>query len=183
MSFDTTKYLADPSDLADRLGVDAQNKELLLALRRVSDRFRGAVHHPVHRVEDETIYLSGDGGPSLQLPAAPIIGTPTITHGARPMIVQIGYRSGLLRCDNGFPDGLENIEVTYTHGYFEIPGDIQDAVLEVAEAACTHRPGVDLITTGNETVRFNSAIAAGGTTPLWADAVAKYIIGGNGDRA
>lgn len=177
-------YLAAPSDLAERLGLTGTTPPVLLALRRVSDRFRGEVGHPVHLVTDDEYWASGDGSASLHLPAAPVIGTPTITLDGTPVTgFQVGRRAGLIRRTTGcWPDGLDNILVTYTHGYPSIPGDIQDAVLDVAEAACNLQAGIESVTTGGESVKFVTAIAAGGSTEAWTNAVAKYKLG-EGDRS
>lgn len=182
---DTTKYLADPALLAQKLDVDVSDPNLLTVLRRVSNRFRDAVGHPVHRVDDDEVFLSGDGGPALQLPATPVLGDPQITHnGAEVTGVQVGRRSGLLRRVGGWPVGLENIRVVYSHGYDpeDIPGGIEDAVLEMAEIVYTLKYGVGTIASAGDTITFLAAMSAGGTTPAWDDAVSKYSRG-SGDQA
>lgn len=184
-AFDTTKYLADPAELARRSGKPATDLGLLDALRRASDRFRGAVHHPVHLVTDDEFWASGDGGAILQLPAAPILGTPTVDLEGAVAVTDFrtGRRTGMLQRAAGWPHGLEMFRVVYTHGYAEIPGDVQDAVMESAESTLAMAAGVESVSTGSESVKFVSALAAGGTSALWESTVAKYIIGGNGDRS
>lgn len=172
------EYLADPATLASKVDAEPGDQKVTSTLRRVSDRFRGAVHHPVHLVNDDLVFLSGDGGPALKVPATPIVGTPTVTvNGAEVTDFQIGRAAGLLRRPHGWPDGLENVAVEYSHGYPMIPADIQDAVLEMAEIAYTLKYGVDTIASSGDSVRFIQALAAGGTTPAWQDAVAKYYRG------
>ena len=171
----TEGALASAADLAQRLGTDAADPDLLLALRRASDRFRGEVGYPVNLVEDDTIHLSGDGTETLLLPGRPVIGNPTITVWGDPVQgVEIGRRAGILYRYGGWPRGLDNIEVTYTHGWAVIPTDIQDAVLDVAELAAVIQPGIESVDTGNERVKFLNRMIDNGTTRTWARVLAKY---------
>jgi hypothetical protein len=175
--------LADEDDLATKLGVPATDGKLQLALKRASDRFRGAVGHPVTQVEDDIIELDGNGSHSLLLPAAPIIGTPVVTvDGAAVTDFSVSRSRGMLRRRGCvWPDDLGNIEVTYTHGYDQIPGDIEDAVLEQAELQFQILAGVAQMSLGSESFAFG-AQATVGTTQRWSDAVARYQIG-RGDRS
>jgi hypothetical protein len=61
---------------------------------------------------------------------------------------------------------------------------VQDVVLDAAgiglDAASA---AVQSVTTGSETVQFNTAfLQSGGTTSLWAEVVDKYRINAAGDR-
>lgn len=178
------ELLADPSDLSIRTGLAADDPELELALRRATHDFRAAVSHPVTRVTDDTIYLSGSGTASLQLPARPVIGTVDIMIDDTEIPAtryELGREAGLVRLKHGvWPDGLDNIAVTYTHGHLptKIPGDIASAVLEAAELSLNTTAGVDQITTAGESVR----LSANGTTTQWAATVARHGIG-RGDRS
>lgn len=184
--WDTSKYLADPAQLAERTGADPSDPALLLALERATNRFIGAIGYRPQHTPETVFYLSGDGGRTLALPVAPI-GTPRVfIDGAElpPGAYSVARRAGILCRRAGWPDGLENIEVRVSYGYEEIPGDIQDAVLEAAEIGSTILPGVDSITTGDETIRFHGARSGGraaGVTALWADTVEKYRLGWEGD--
>lgn len=175
--------LADADDLATKLDVPATDGKLLLALKRASDRFRGAVGHPVTKVEGDTIELDGNGSHSLLLPAAPIIGTPVVTvDGAAVSDFSVSRSRGMLRRRSTvWPDDLGNIEVTYDHGYEDVPGDIADAVLEQAELQFQILAGVAQMSLGSESFAFG-AQATVGITQRWADAVATYQIG-RGDRS
>lgn len=184
---DTSDLLAAPSDLATRLdGIDETDPKLIDALRRLSDRFRGEVGHHVSLVVDETIYLSGKGGRGLLLPATPIVGNPTVRIDGTVVPAshyEVGRRDGILRHRTGWPEGLENIEVTYTHGYSQIPGDIADAILEMAELFFSMTVGIESVTTASESVKIANSLINGGTTSTWSNVVAKYMRGGNSDRS
>lgn len=175
--------LAAPSDLAQKTGIPETDPDLVLALKRASNRFRGAVNHPVTLVTDDVVYLPGDGSSALRLPAAPIVGVPVVkVDGVTVTDFQTGRNAGILRRAAGWPDGLDIIEVTYTHGYAFIPSDIADLVLEVAEAALNMQAGIESIATGNESVKINNKMIGGGVTDLWETTVAKYALG-RGDRS
>lgn len=183
MQTEQTTPLALATDLAAKLGVPAEDGKLLLALSRASERFRGAVHHPVSLVENEQIELDGNGTYSLLLPAAPIVGTPTVkVAGAAVYDFSISRSRGMLRRRGAvWPDDLGNIEITYSHGLDKIPGYVQDAVLEQAELQYQILPGIAQMTLSGESFAFGSQ-ATVGVTQRWADAVARQQLN-RGDRS
>jgi len=171
----TNGALASAEDLALRLGLSETEPSLLLALHRISDRFRGLVGYPVSKTEDDEVWLSGNCTSTLLLPGRPIIGDPVVEIGGEAATgVEVGRMAGILRRRAGWPDGLDNIRVMYTHGYTNIPRDIQDAILDVAEAAAVLQPGVEQIDTGDESVKFLNRMIDTGTTETWKQAVQKY---------
>lgn len=174
--------LADPNRLALRLHVGQDDPHLREALQRASDRFAGAIGYPVHLVQDDTVYLSGNGSPSLHLPARPVQGTPTVKVDGVPVDgVQVGRAAGIIRLTSGcFPDGLDNVEVTYTHGWAVPPADIADAVLEQAELIHRILVGVSAVQAGSEQISFFATMQTG-VTQLWVDTVKRYAL--RGDRA
>lgn len=181
-----TTPLAQAKDLAILLDLPANDPRLDLALRRASDAFVGAVHHPVIRTMAARL-LRGDGGPELQLPARPVHSA-TITLGDRdthvvatPEVITgpvvLDGHLGILTRSGRWPRGAM-IHVTYDAGYdpYEIPGDIQDVVLEraahIAETLGLYRQE----SVGSVSVTTETA-AAGGSTQRWSDTVARYRIG------
>lgn len=188
------RYLAPPEVLARKLGTDPDAGELLDVLGRASDRFRGAVRHPVHLITEDTVTVNGPGRGPLVLPAAPVHGSVRIavrtTSGAithttiTDELVPAGYgidrAAGMIERPGGWPTGLGAITITYSHGHAQIPGDIQDAVLEVAETEYTLEHGLASMATGNESAAFSLAEATG-VTQRWSDAVANHQLN-HGDR-
>ena len=173
--------LASEDDLAIMLGVPATDGKLQLALRRASSRFRGRVKRPITKVIDDTIWLNGDGTNALLLPSAPVVGTPTVLVDGSPVTnFEIDREQGILRSASCWPDHLGNIEVTYTHGFEEVPGDIQDAVLEQAELQYRVIAGVSQMSLGGQSFTFGSQ-ASVGVSQRWSDAVAVYRLY-RGDR-
>lgn len=177
------EYLADPADLALKLGVPADDARLLLALRRAGDRFEGAIGYPVRLVTDDVEHVSGDGTDTLLLRCRPIVGQPAVkVDGVAVTDFSVGRHSGILRRKNRacWPDDLDNVEVTYSHGWDQVPGDIQDAVLEQAETQYLTVVAYQSRSAGSESVTY-SALAAVGVTQRWTDAVNRYAF--RGDRS
>lgn len=158
-------------------------------LETATAKFISHIGYQLEYQEHDEIWLSGDGGPMLALPGAPLHDDPIIRINDNPTPlppgraggVQVGRRTGILWRPAGWPDGIENIHVTYSHGHQIIPADVQDVVTEAALLATTIRPGVSRISSGDETIDFTKAIAEGGTTAQWGHVVETYRLSNNGD--
>lgn len=159
--------------------------DLELALRRASDRFRDAVNHPISRVENDSIRLNGNGTDTVHLPARPV-DVHTVTVGGVVLVEDRDYQvdtgAGILRRLGGWwPDGLGTVRVVYSHGWEEIPGGVQDAVLEHAATVALVQAHIQQNSAGG-TQESYGAQALVGTTQKWEDAVAKYSVG-RGDKS
>ncbi|SDZ51275.1 hypothetical protein SAMN05216215_108719 [Saccharopolyspora shandongensis] len=177
---ETTTPLADPAALARLTGLPVDDLDLLDALQRASDRFRGAVGHPVTLVERDAIVLDGDGTRSLLLPAVPVVAVHQVDVDGQPVAEFQWSRNGILRSATGWPDQLGVVHIVYDHGYpaDAIPGDIADVVLEQAQMMLDQAPGVASMSTGGVSVSFSRT----GITEAWSTAVERYRIG-RGDAA
>lgn len=198
--------LASAVELAARTGRSATDQNLVGALQDASRRFRGAVHHEVHRVAGDVLELDGTGGRIIMLPAVPIVSiTSLVLDDDTELVAGTDYSVrkslGLLRSLNGcWPvrDGFATI--TYTHGYDAtpvaeadadednpagsipgLPDDIQAAVLDMAQILLNVDAGVQSKTVLGDSVQFGAA-ASVGTTQVWSDAVDNHIIA-RSDRA
>lgn len=180
-----TKYLAQLADLATQTKKPANDPRLELALRRASNRFRDEVGHPVHRVENDSIRLNGRGTDTVHLPARPV-DVHSVTVGGAVLVPDVDYEvdddAGILRrLGNVWPDGLGRIRVVYSHGWEEIPGGIQDAVLEHAVTVAMVQAHLQQNSAGStQASHFGAALV--GTTEKWTKAVNKYSLN-VGDRA
>lgn len=179
-----TDPLADPAELAVWLGVPDDDAKLLAALNAASRRFRGAVRHPVSLVTGDSIVLDGNGRPSLLLPAAPVTAVDSVEVDGEVLEAGTSYswsQDGFLRhLDGCWPDRLRCIEVTYSHGYDLVPEDIQEVVIDQAQAIYAVQPGVQQKTVGSQSVTFG-AQAATGVTAQWSSVVERYRLN-SGDR-
>lgn len=173
--------LASPDDLGLIVGRPATDPKVLLALRRASDRFEGEIGYAV-ALTTETVSLAGDGSRALLLPAVPVVGQVAVAISGLPVLdFQTAGRAGVLRRDSGWPDGLDNIVVTYTHGWDKVPGDIADAVLEQAESTYRLLVGVANVQSGSESIGYFASVTTG-VTQRWTDTVERYQLR-SGDRA
>jgi hypothetical protein len=123
------------------------------------------------------VLLSGDGSTLLLLPAAPVSDVSVKVDGAEVTDFSVSAKAGVLRRGAGWPDGLDNIEVTYSHGHSTIPGGIQDAVLEQAAILAKVPAGVQSESAGGQSVTWGLQ-ATTGVTQKWSEAVAAYRLGG-----
>lgn len=176
-------FLADPKVLARLLGVPEDDPDMLDALRRVSNRFRGQVRHSVHKVLGDEVWLDGDGSTELFLPAAPVLARPLVEVDGQALAATDfeWSRKGILRRRCGWPDRLGAIRVVFDHGYDPIPEDIQEAVIDQARIMAGTTPGVQTVQAGGESVTYG-ATATTGVTAQWSAAVEAYRVG-RGDQA
>jgi hypothetical protein len=181
-------FLADPAELAVKLGRSEDDPQLLFALRAASRRFRGQVHHRVTYVPDDAVVLDGNGRESLLLPVWPVTAVASVVLDGTTLGEGTDYSwsdAGILRrlgCAH-WPDRLRCLQVTYSHGWNgldELPGDIQEVVLERAEAAFRIPVGVQSQAVGGQSVTFG-AQAAAGSTEAWTKTVDRYTVRASGD--
>jgi hypothetical protein len=178
------ELLADPAELAARLGLEADDPELLYELRSASREFVGAVRHPVKLVVGDEVRLDGTGTTLLQLPGAPVVAVTTVEVDGAAVTDFEWSEDGMLERDAGWPRKLRAVRVVYSHGWDPVPGDIQDAVLQKAEMALNVTRGLAAMTVGGESVTFAGRQAASvvGVTDAWTRTVQKYQLN-RGDRS
>lgn len=181
----TTDYLADPADLAAWLPVGEDDPKLLAALAAASSRFRGAVRHRVTFTVDDVITLDGGGSQAVLLPAAPVTAVAEVLLDGEALIEGTDFSwsaDGFLRRLGGcWPDRLRCLQVTYSHGYSEIPEDIAEAVVDRARVLYAVKAGVQNMQVGGVTVGFGQQ-AAMGVSQQWTDVVERYRLNA-GDRS
>lgn len=164
----------DVAAIAAKLGVATNNVDLVSALTRASNRFRGAVHHPVHVVTDDEEEHDGTPRSSLALDAFPVIGTPTVTiDGATVTDFSVTRKSGRLRRRVGWGDEFQTVIVTYSHGFAKIPAGIRAAVLDQAEAIFNTDAGLSQMGAAGEQATFGTAHTVG-VTAQWSEAVSAH---------
>ncbi|QOC89876.1 mobile element protein [Micromonospora craniellae] len=176
-------YLASPQTLSRLLGVPVDDQRMLDALAAASGRFRGQVHHSVHLVEGDEVWLDGDGSTELFLPAAPVLARPQVWVDDRELDPSEfeWSRKGILRRRAGWPDRLNCVRVLYDHGYAQIPADVQEVVIDQARVIHEITPGVQTVQAGGESVTYG-VTASTGVTAQWSIAVEAYRVG-KGDQA
>ncbi|WP_435112025.1 hypothetical protein [Nocardiopsis synnemataformans] len=175
--------LADPEELAEVLGVPADDPKLVARVRAASRRFLGAVA-PVSftPVNGDVLWLNGDGSTTLLLPACPVRAVTAVEIDGQALDAGDFEWSaeGVLRRWSRWPDRLRSVKVTCDHGYEVVPEDVQAVVLEQAEAAWNIVKGVTSVSVDGQSTTFGTQSAVG-VTQDWADAVSRYAL--RGDRA
>lgn len=169
--------------------METTSPKVALAARRATDRFLGEIGRELHR-RTETVTLNGSGTRTLLLPGAPVTTISSVvvagatyalqdpaTPTTAPAFYEQDLRAGILRAVNGvWPEGLGNIQVTYTHGYAgidDVPGDIQDAVLEHASTIAMVLAHLQQESGGSTSATYGQT-ALVGTTAKWVQVVQKY---------
>jgi hypothetical protein len=142
--------LASVADLTLR-GIDTSNEDLCEALLgAASAAIREAAGSPISEVTS-TVVLDGVQGSRLALPSGPVTSVDSVTIDGNAVTDYIVH-GGILRRGAGWAAGCHGIapapvEVTYTHGYPEVPADIVNLVCMfvaagLAEAADGARAGI-----------------------------------------
>jgi hypothetical protein len=173
--------LAPPEKLAAKLKTDESDADMLLALDLASARFRGQTRNPIS-LSSDTLTLDAHGSRSLLLPFAPVVSVESLT------IDGVAYGpsdfewsgSGMIRLGSPMPDLWRSVEVSFTHGYAQIPQDVQEAVLDQATAMYPVLSGnaYTSYTTGTESRSFNTQLQVG-YSAQWSACVQKYRVTGS----
>ncbi|GAA4911286.1 hypothetical protein [Streptomonospora salina] len=175
--------LADPQDLADVVGVPVDDPMMRARLKAASRRFLGAVR-PVSftPVDGATFWLNGDGSNVLLLPVCPVRAVHAVEAEGQAL-AEDGFEwseEGVLKRLERWPDRLRSVEVTCDHGFTAVPDDVQEVVLDQAEATYNIKKGVQSLSVDGQAVTFGTQSAVG-VTQAWSDAVERYSL--RGDRA
>ena len=175
-----TDPLASLEELIELLPPSASADRAEAMLAQASRRFRGEARCHISRVEDDEVWLDGDGSRALLLPNAPVVDVASVeVDGAE---VDASWSTdGVLRHPSRWPDRLRSVKVVYTHGHDPVPDDVQQAVLTMARWLYAVQPGVSSMQVGGQTVSTSAAAYEAGVADGWAKAVAAYRIN-RGDR-
>lgn len=165
--------LASTKDLKRLLPAGASWAKAHLLLEKASNRFRGEVRRPISLVENDELTLDGDGTRVLLLPSAPVVNVTSVLVDGEQVTDYEWSATGVLRRKAGWPDRLNAITVTYTHGFDPVPQDIQTVVLEQAQHSFYATPGVSSTQVGGISIATGGAALAG-LSEHWATTVEKY---------
>ncbi|HEY9353816.1 MAG TPA: hypothetical protein VIP28_11220 [Nocardioides sp.] len=124
-----TNTLADPADLADYPGAPFTQAVVDSAVAAL----RGDCGWHIAPEITETLTVNGSPDKTLILPTLLIVEITAIrdVSGDTPVVLtgwRMSSRAGLLRREEGWPDGFEVIEVDLTHGHTDTPADLLPAV-------------------------------------------------------
>lgn len=136
-------------------------------------------------VSDDEYTVDGKVGTRIYLPELPVVSVASVVEDGDALTVTTDYKLGangvLHRVDAYWAAGIQNIVITYTHGYAAIPDDIRTVCYRAASRAYQAGlkaaenegvPGVTAKSLGDYSVSFGSEQGggAGGESLLGASA-------------
>lgn len=142
--------LATPQMLADHRGVafDETDFHAVQLLAEASALIRNYTRQTITQVLGDEIVLDGDYSTTLVLPELPVTDVTKLetleSDATWTEVDTTSYsfsRAGVVTYTDGwpswpyysrFPSGVQNIRVTYDHGYETIPDDIRHACVQIA---------------------------------------------------
>jgi len=109
------------------------------ALTEASVAIRNYTRQFLERVDNEVITLDSNGGTRLFLPELPVLEVTEVIEDGETLIEDDDYKLGqhgiLHRVDQKWSEGIQNITITYSHGYDVIPDDVVAVCTRAASRA------------------------------------------------
>jgi len=91
------------------------------AIQEATAKIKNYCQQYLELVEDETILLDSRGATTFLLPELPVIDVSEVVEDDEILVVDDAYKLGssgiLYRIGRRWASGIQNIEITYTHGY------------------------------------------------------------------
>jgi hypothetical protein len=119
------------SDVQNLLQVEIPSEKissLERAIEEATSAIQNYTHQTISYVADDVLVLDGRGGTRIFLPELPVVSITGVTENDVELTVSTQYKLGqygvLHRIGNQWASGIQNIEITYSHGYQTIPDDI-----------------------------------------------------------
>lgn len=145
-------HLATIDQLADTLGreLEATDRQADQALLDASNFIRAYTRQVISEVTDDEVELRGTWADDLWLPQKPVTALGAVSVRYRGTteaeVLELDAwdpvpRRGLLSRCGGWGGPRSTIDVTYDHGYAEIPEDIATACCSIAARFCDVQPG------------------------------------------
>jgi hypothetical protein len=131
------------ADVADFLQVEisepGQVASVEAALQAATAAIRSYCRQEISLITDETITLDSSGGTRIFLPELPVISVSQVVEDGETLTAGTDYKLGqhgiLHRLGRKWSAGIQNITVTYSHGYATIPDDIVAVCTRAASRA------------------------------------------------
>lgn len=93
-------------------------------------------HQTLEKVENDTIIVDGNNSNKLYLPELPVISVSTVKLNGITLEYSTDYKLGqhgiLYKLNGTWDSGVQNIEITYSHGYDPIPTEIKSVCARAA---------------------------------------------------
>ena len=110
------------------------------AILAATEAIRNYTNQKISLVTDETIILDGNGRIRIFLPELPVVNVTSVTLDGVLLVNGTDYKLGshgiIYRLGgNKWTDGIQNIEIIYSHGFATIPDDIKTVCVRAAARA------------------------------------------------
>lgn len=131
MAFATT------DDLGDVLGVeiDAEDAQALAALDAATAMIQALTNQTLEQVAGDVLVMDGSGTRVLMLPELPVTAVSAVEVDGEALSAseyQWSADGYLRRTGATWPADLRNVEITYTHGYAQLPALIVSMTAKLA---------------------------------------------------
>ena len=127
-----------PADIAAVLGreIDPSDATALAACELATVLIQGATGQALSQVSEDTVEIDGTQTAVVLLPEIPVTAVASVSVDGDELDTDAyswGARGQLRRIDGAaWPEGLRNIEVTYTHGYAVLPKAVTSIATQLA---------------------------------------------------
>ena len=141
---------------------------LLLAAAEAAVRAYCGWH--IAPVRTDTVTVDGSGAQVLPLPTMALRNVESVDENGQPVTLadMQWSASGFLHRPVGWTSNLRGVEVTFSHGYDDVPLEVQAVVLSVAARAAASPDGITRTQVGSVSVSFSQSATnvAGGVALL-----------------
>ena len=181
------------SDLAEFLQIDISPSDLS-AVQAITDAtavIKAYTNQEITKVIDDLEVFDGGYGDKLYLSQLPVISVKSVVVDGVSLVDGMDYKTnrkkGIVYRLRGqrWPDGVENIEVTYTHGYEDPPDVVRVVCMRMASrvyqagkrsAESNGVPGIASKTLGDFSVTYEREV--GGIDPARGVSAARTLLAG-----
>lgn len=129
------------ADMADFLQIEIPEAKEASAARAITEATAVIVNYcrqALEQTEDDEVTLDGTGTSKLLLPELPATAVDSVVEDDDELDsdeFKLGQHGILHRVGAAWPRGVQNIVVTYTHGYETIPDDVASICVRAAARA------------------------------------------------
>ena len=166
----------------------ASNQSCVRAIEEATEVIKNYCHQEIERVS-ETITIDCAGGTRIHLPELPVTAVTKVVVDGVELTASVDYKLGqhgiLYRVDGYWTAGIQNVVITYTHGYAVIPEDIVGvctrSASRVYQAGLRSKEhdgvvGIASLTLGDYSVSYGSEFGGGVSEGVLGVSAARVLL-------
>lgn len=139
-----------------------------LVLNGVTDAIKRDVHQTLELVEEDVITRPGKGTDAILLPELPVVQVRSVLLDGSALTADedfvVEYSPGIIRRLGGIWSKASRIEISYDHGYENIPPSLKNVCMAVAARALLNPEGLAREGIGSYNVSYPQAAFNAGAT-------------------